>query len=120
MISELRYNDDTAEVFCACHVTRANSQQQFVYCLRRLKSKYDTMFLQQHDYFFPRFQERGFAELGSWVASEEEARQQAVQKIVQVYDEFNGWPVYLFHAYLPGETYDGDEQPTPPGQDPRA
>jgi hypothetical protein len=120
MIFELHYGDDCAEVFCTCRVTRTDSPQEFVYKLTRLVSKWDTVFPQQHQYFFPGYEEDGYAKLGGWAETEEEARQQAIEEVIDAFDEFNGWPQYLYHAYLPGETYDGDEEPTPPGQDPRA
>jgi hypothetical protein len=51
-------------------------------------------------------------------STEQEARQLAYDKIISIIDEFNTWPQYRDHAYLPGETYDGDETPTAPGENP--
>lgn len=118
MISKLYYGPDCAHVSLSMRISSATSAPEFCYVVKKLQSEFDTLQDNQADYFLPGIL-KGGAQL-KWRSTEEETRKDLVKTVVNVFNEFNTWPQYLDHGYLPGEEYSGKAVAYPPGQDPRA
>lgn len=110
MISILEYNKDSAHVHLRCRITRVDSQQEFAYEVHELISEFDTIWPEQFTHLLP-------STTTEWCISEEEARGKLIKLVCDAFDAFSTWPQYTDHAYLPGEVYEGDEVPHPPGSD---
>lgn len=119
MISKLSYGPDSVHIYLAARVSSATSAPEYAYMIAKFNSEFDSFFLEQAEYFFPGFNQAGEATVG-WFSSEEEARKATIEKVVEVFNEFNTWPQYRDHGYVPGEEYTGSEAPVPPGMDPFA
>lgn len=113
MISILEYNKDKARVQLSAKITRADSAQEFSYDVLELISEFDSVWKEQSQYLLSQAPTE-------WFSSEPEARAALIKCVTNAFDNFNGWPQYANRAYIPGETYEGNEVAFPPGVNPRA